>query len=139
MRAQFRSKVDRNLMLLGFAMPCVGLLALGTSARRGGEILLLCAIVTALIAVVVLWIVLSTYYEFTHDLLVAHSGPFLWRIPLREISSVRESQSVRSGPALSMDRLEVAWGDGRILLISPQDKTGFLEVLRSRASHLAKE
>jgi hypothetical protein len=56
---------------------------------------------------------------------------------LREIAAVRESNSVRSGPALSMDRLEITYRDGRVLLISPDDKSGFLAALRRRAPQLA--
>jgi hypothetical protein len=82
-------------------------------------------------------VVLSTYYEFQDDVLVAHSGPFRWRIALGEISGVRESDSVRSGPALSMDRLEITYGRGRVLLVSLADKTGFLAMLRGRAPQLA--
>jgi PH (Pleckstrin Homology) domain-containing protein len=137
MSAIFRSKIDGNLKVVGLAMPCVALVALGTNARHSGAVLLLLAIMAVLIAGMVVWIVLSTYYEFTHDLLVAHSGPFAWRIPLAQISNVRESRSVRSGPALSMDRLEVTWSGRHVLLISPQDKAGFLAVLHRRAPQLA--
>jgi hypothetical protein len=136
MKATFRSKVDSNLKVAGLAMPCVVLVAIGTNARHNGAVLVLLAAMTALVAAVVVWTVLSTYYEFTSDVLVAHSGPFSWRIPLEEISNVRESHSVRSGPALSMDRLELTWGTGRVLLISPEDKAGFLAVLHRRAPQL---
>lgn len=59
------------------------------------------------------------------------------RIPLKDITSVRESRSVRSGPALSMDRLEIAWGERHVLLISPEDKSGFLTALHGRVPQLA--
>jgi Bacterial PH domain len=139
MSAMFPSKVDRNLQVIGLAAPCVALIAIGTTAGHGRGIPFLVAIVTALVAVIVVWTVLSTYYEFTGDLLVAHCGPFSWRIPLKDIASVRESDSVRSGPALSMDRLEVIWGDGRVLMLSPKDKAGFLAVLHRRAPHLSPQ
>jgi Bacterial PH domain len=135
MQAKFRSKVDRKLQMIGLVTPVVALIAIGTSARDGRELLLLPALLTTLVAVLVVWIVLSTYYEFTRDLLVAHCGPFSWRIPLQAISSVCESKSVRSGPALSMDRLELTWGEGSVLLISPADKPGFLAALHARAPH----
>jgi hypothetical protein len=133
----FRSKVDGSLRVLGLAAPGVALIAIATGARQGRAILLLPALLTAIVAVVVVWVVLSTYYEFTGELLVAHCGPFRWRIPLKDILSVRESQSVRSGPALSMDRLEVVWGEGRVLLISPDDRAGFLAMLHRRAPQLS--
>jgi hypothetical protein len=137
MATAFRSKVDSKLKAIGLGMPCVALVAIATNARLASGVLWLPVIMTVLVAVIVTWIVLSTYYEFEGDTLVAHSGPFSWRIPLKEISAIRESKSVRSGPALSMDRLEVVCGNGRVLLISPDDKAGFLEVLHRRAPQLA--
>lgn len=136
MRTVFRSKVDGKLTIVGFAAPCVAAVAIGTTAGHGRRVLLALAAITALVALVVVWTVLSTYYEITHDLLVAHSGPFSWRIPLKGISSVHDSHSTRSGPALSMDRLEIVWGKGRALLISPEDKPGFLAALHRRAPQL---
>jgi hypothetical protein len=136
MKAKFSSKVDRKLGVIGLAMPCVALIAIRGSAGR--PVLLPLALVTALVAGVVVWIVLSTYYEIAADLLIAHSGPFSWRIPLAQISRVRESHSVRSGPALSMDRLEIAWGEGKVLLISPKEKASFLAALRAHAPQLAE-
>ena len=135
MQATFPSKVDVKLSVIGFATPCVALIAIATSAGR--PVVFPLALVTALVAVVIVWIVLSTYYEFAGGLLIAHSGPFSWRIPLEEISGVRESCSQRSGPALSMDRLEITWSEGKVLLISPRDKAGFLAMLHRRAPQLA--
>lgn len=135
MKATFPSKVDGKLFFVGLALPCVALIAM--SSTPGRAVLFPAALVTVLVAVLVVWIVFSTYYEITKDLLIARSGPFSWRIPLEEISRVRESRSARSGPALSMDRLEITWSGGNVLLISPKDKTRFLAALRARAPQLA--
>ncbi|HEV2268878.1 MAG TPA: PH domain-containing protein [Steroidobacteraceae bacterium] len=137
MNTKFRSKVDRKLGIIGIATPCVALIAIYTSAGHNSAVLLPLVIVTALVSGIVVWIVLSTYYEITGDVLMAHSGPFSWRIPLEEITGVCESDSVRSGPALSMDRLEIAWGEKNVLTISPQDKATFLAALRAHAPRLA--
>jgi Bacterial PH domain len=137
MTTVFRSKVDGKLKAIGLAMPCVALFAIASSSRLATGLLWLPITLTGLVAAIVVWVVLSTYYVFKDDVLVAHSGPFSWRIPVKEISGVRESTSVRSGPALSRDRLEIAFGDGRVLLISPQDKAGFLAALRRRSPRLA--
>jgi hypothetical protein len=133
----FRSKIDAKLWAIGLAMPAVALIAIITSPRLSNGLLWLPVIATVFVAAIVVWVVLSTYYEFQGDALVAHSGPFSWRIPLKEISAVRESSSMRSGPALSMERLEIVFGAGRVLLISPEDKAGFLAALRRRAPQLA--
>jgi hypothetical protein len=135
MTTVFRSKIDGQLKAVGLIMPCVALIALGASPRVAA--LWVPAIATVLIALIVVWVVLSTYYEFEPEALVAHSGPFSWRIPFKEISAVRPSTSVRSGPALSMDRLEVTYRNGRALLISPEDQAAFLAALRRRAPQLA--
>ena len=133
----FRSKVDLKLKAIALATPSVALLAIALSPKNSMSVLWLPLVLTALVAVFVLWGVLSTYYEFQGEVLVAHSGPFSWRVPLKEIVAVRESNSVRSGPALSMDRLEITFGAGRLLLISPADKPGFLAALHRWAPQLA--
>ena len=132
----FRSKVDGKLKAIGFAVPCVALISLLTSPGLASPLAWLPVAVTVVIAAVVVWVVLSTYYEFQGDALISHSGPFSWRIALKDISAVRESTSLRSGPALSMDRLEISYLGGRVLLISPADKVGFLAVLHRHAPHL---
>jgi hypothetical protein len=134
MTTMFRSKIDGKFKAVAFVMPCVALVAIATSPRVAA--LWVPAIATLLITVVVLWVTLATYYEFAGETLVAHSGPFSWRIPFKDISAVHESNSVRSGPALSMDRLEITYRGGRVLLISPEDKPGFLAALRHRAPQL---
>jgi hypothetical protein len=136
MTTVFPSKVDRALGAVGFAMPCVALVAIITSPRLPALLRWLPLLALAGAAVLIVWVVLSTYYEFKGEALIAHCGPFFWRIPLQEISDVRESRSARSGPALSMDRLAITFGGGRIILVSPQDKAGFLAALRRTAPRL---
>lgn len=137
MTSVFRSRVDGTLTAVGLVLPCGALAAVFTASRFAIGALWLPVALLVLAAVFVSWVVLSTYYEFRDDALVAHSGPFRWRIAFGEIRSVRESDSVRSGPALSMDRLEIVYGRGRVLLISPQDKPGFLAMLHRQAPQLA--
>ena len=78
------------------------------------------------------WTLLGTYYVIDASSLVAHSGPFRWTIPLREIRSVRSTRETHSGPALSFYRLRVEFGAGRVLLVSPREKEAFLADLASR-------
>jgi hypothetical protein len=137
MRTTFRSKVDPKLKALGFAAPCIAILSLVTSEGLSNRLGWLPMTVTVLIAAMVVWVVLNTYYAFQGDALVVRSGPFSWRISLADIRAVRESNSLRSGPALSMDRLEITRRNGRAMLISPQDKAGFLAMLHRRAPHLS--
>lgn len=136
MTVRFRSRIDPKRAVAGIAAPCVAAVAIGTTAQRGAGVPLALAIVSAVVAAMVVWIVLATYYEITDELLIAHSGPFAWRNPLKSVSRVRAAHSVRSGPALSMQRLEITWGAGQVLLISPRDSAGFMAALHRRAPHL---
>ena len=135
MNAVFRSKVDGKFTWLALLLPGVALAVLLTSPR-GTRLLWIPVGLVFLAAVLVCWILVSTYYELQAGELVAHCGPFSWRIPLTEITDVRESSSVRSGPALSMDRLAVVYRGGRVLMISPADKAEFLAAVHRRAPQL---
>jgi len=78
------------------------------------------------------WLLLGTHYTITDTELRVRSGPFGWRVPLAEIRSVTPTRNPLSSPALSLDRLRIDYGPGRALLVSPQDKGGFLACLEER-------
>lgn len=86
-------------------------------------------------ALFVVWVWTTTYYVLTSSELLVRSGPFRWRVPLADIREIKPTRNPLSSPALSLDRLEVRYRHG-MLLISPADKDGFLRSLVSRAPHL---
>jgi hypothetical protein len=77
-------------------------------------------------------------------ILLVRSGLLRYRIPLAQISEVRRSAEAWSSPAWSLDRLKVVYptptpsGFHRSLLISPQDRDGFLDELARRAKDLER-
>jgi hypothetical protein len=77
----------------------------------------------------------GTHYTFTGDTLDIRSGPFRWTLSLDEIQSVTPTDNPLSGPALSLDRLEIV-ATSRTLRISPEDKAAFLAELARRAPGL---
>jgi hypothetical protein len=81
------------------------------------------------VAVIVIWVVSATWYEFDLVALIVRSGPFSWRIPYGDIQGIEESDSFRSGPALSLDRLAIVRRDGSVMLVSPKDKASFVAAL----------
>jgi len=135
MKAVFRSKVDSVFVWIALAMPAVAFVALFT-APQGNRLLWIPVGTLFLAAFIVCWTFVSTYYELQDEQLVAHCGPFAWRIPLAEVTGIQESKSVRSGPALSMDRLEVAYDGGKVLVISPADKALFVAAFQRRMAAL---
>lgn len=86
------------------------------------------------------WVFTGTAYVVTQRELVVRSGPFRWTIPLQAIESIRPTRSPLSAPALSLDRLAVKridrWWS---LVISPEDKSGFLEEVLRRSGTLRRE
>ena len=137
MNAVFRSKIDGGFIWIPLAMPAVTLLALFTAPH--GTHLAWIPVGTLLFAtVVVCWTFAATYYELSADQLVAHCGPFSWCVPLARVTAVHESHTMRSGPALSLDRLEIVYDGGKVLVISPADKAGFLSAIQQRANLLSK-
>lgn len=133
----FRSAVDgwlRALVLLNtVVVSCatVPLLIGGAHDQTPGQVLL--ALATLLIGVgLPLWVFLGTAYRVDGQTLNVRSGPFRWSVPLRDIQSVRDSRSTLSGPALSLQRLEIVYGAGRRLLVSPADRTAFLSAIGHR-------
>jgi Bacterial PH domain len=58
-----------------------------------------------------------------------------WRVSLAAIDAVEPTRSPLSGPAPSLDRLEIRYGKKRVM-ISPADKGGFLRALVQRAPQL---
>ena len=75
------------------------------------------------------WMLFTTDYTVYQDELKIRCGPFRIRINRNDISSIKPSNIMMSGPALSMDRLAIFYGDGRTLLVSPEDKAGFYRAM----------
>jgi Bacterial PH domain len=85
-----------------------------------------------------MWIFCATRYRFIDTELVVCSGPFRWRIPPSEVVAVTPTRNPLSSPALSLDRLRIDYGRGRSIMVSPQDKDGFVRRLASSGWLLRK-
>lgn len=127
---EFRSAVDWWFYAVTAATTVVVALAMFPLLKSGQVGQIAVAGVTALVAVgLPLWLLASTYYRVSAGSLEVRSGPFRWTIPLNEITEVRKSRSALSSPALSLDRIEVKYGRGRSILLSPRDRGGFLKAI----------
>lgn len=72
------------------------------------------------------WLYLATKYVISGDVLTIHAGLYKVSTPIAEITSITETNNALASPAFSLDRLEVNYGEGKIILISPKDKAAFL-------------
>lgn len=130
MQKSFRSKIDWWLALIaviGFAVPMVVLGLVGAEIPVPG--LLVIFILVLPVMIIPVWIFFDTKYVFAENELRINSGPFRWKVPLAEITGIKPTRNPLSAPALSLDRLEITYSQGKQVLISPEDKTGFLEYL----------
>jgi PH (Pleckstrin Homology) domain-containing protein len=80
-------------------------------------------------------VVFPTNYTIGPDALIVRSGVIRSSIPYQDIRTIRASGSWLSASALSLDRLEIAYGNSRTL-ISPRDQAGFLRELSTRVPGL---
>jgi hypothetical protein len=76
-----------------------------------------------------IWIYVSTRYIVSGDNLKIISGPFTWDIPIQSIVSLQETQIAATSPALSFDRLQITYGEDKVIIVSPVDKEKFIQKL----------
>jgi len=123
---KFKSKVDYWFYFLAFVLPgaifIFVVVSIGTSNTTALIILGGSVILTMALPV---WLLLSTYYLVEDDVLEIRSGPLKWSIALDEIESVIPGRSMMSSPALSLSQLEIRYGQGKTIFVSPNDVTGF--------------
>jgi hypothetical protein len=139
MTQRFRSGIDAKSVAMGVGVPMSLALVFIANGLLFGAPLWWALLPLMLAVAVFVWLLASTSYAFEGTTLRVRSGPFRWRIPLEQIFAVGETDSVRSAPAMSMDRLEIRFADGDRMLVSPRDKAGFLAELRRQAPQLANQ
>ena len=127
---KFRSAVDTWFYLLTLGLPgaifIFVVVSIGALSTAAIGVIGVVAVFTLGLPV---WLLLSTYYLVEAGTLKIRSGPFSWSLPLNEIGSVKPSRSVLSSPALSLNRLEIHYGQGKTILVSPKDIKGFQEAI----------
>ena len=133
----YKSKIDWWLLIILAS-------AMAVSAYASAEIVLASSpttwwllLLTAGIGIgLPLWVLLGTNYSVDLKQLLVRSGPFKWRVPIADITSITATSNPLSSPALSLDRLRIEYGRSSAIMISPRDKEKFLrdiEALRRSA------
>ena len=79
--------------------------------------------------VLIVWLWSGTYYEVGDGRLSIHAGPFRQRIELDAITAVTPTRAAWSSPALSLDRLRIDYGDGKWVMVSPEQRDAFIAAL----------
>ena len=129
---RFRSKVD------GWFIPMMVISAVGLIVALGGVMLSpmswFLRVITTVVIVAIMYLLVAisrnTYYEIVGTDLLVRSGPLKWTIPVANIQEITPSRNILSAPALSLDRLKIRFGKRAFILVSPEDKNGFLRAIR---------
>lgn len=126
----FKSKIDKWLLICLILSIVACLLGASVALKMGGAVNYVFASIMLIIgAGFPFWLLISTRYIVNDTDLKIISGPFSWNIPVQSITSVREVENAITSPALSFDRLEISYGEDKIIHISPVDKTQFIQKL----------
>lgn len=140
----YRTKIDRWLLVViigAFASSL--LILLFVNVFVGIPIVRWVTVLVLLAWGSVLSLIVPVSYQITASTLLVQSGWLRNRIPLASIQRVFPTRNPLSGgPALSLDRLQIEYLQGDVLrsvLISPQDKAGFVRDLAEQAGDFQVE
>ena len=136
----FKSKIDFWLASIIFstAFFCVAIVV-PMMVRGDLENWILSFMIVILGVVLPLWLLTSTKYKLTEELFHIYCGPFRWDIKLESIQSIEETHNTLSSPALSLDRLRIAYDQDKTIMISPVQKQGFVNVIGHHLSTLKNQ
>ena len=136
--AVFTSKID---LWLAFLILGSGLLLIlvpvwewmynDSSTRR----ILFISLLTIPGAILLLLIFFNIKYSLSEDELFVKNGFSTQSIPLKDITHIIPTNSMLSAPALSLDRIEIKYKGGNIV-ISPKDREGFYNAIQQRVPAL---
>ena len=136
--AVFTSKID---LWLAFLILGSGLLLIlvpvwewiynDSSTRR----ILFISLLTIPGSILLLLIFFNIKYSLSEDELFVKNGFSTQSIPLKDITHIIPTNSMLSAPALSLDRIEIKYKGGSIV-ISPKDKEGFYRAIQERVPAL---
>ena len=133
----FRSKVDTwlaALVIIAAFSALAGVVYAGRIDPRIWPFGLMFVVITVGLPA---WIYGSTCYDLDDHSLHIRSGPLRWRIPIADISAMTETRNPLGSPALSLDRLQIHYGGGKIVMISPLSKDAFVRAVNARKAHAA--
>ena len=86
-------------------------------------------------AILLLLIFFNVKYSLSDDELFVKNGFSTQSIPLKDIIYIIPTNSMLSAPALSLDRIEIRYEGGSIV-ISPKDREGFYHAIQQRVPAL---
>jgi hypothetical protein len=114
-----------SVIIIGFAY---GLPILTNDKYSFKELIITSLFVIAIICLL-LWCWFDTYYLIDKETLIAKCGPFIWRVPISEITLIRLNQKTIGGtfkPTLSWKSIEIQYKTYRSIYVTPDKIDEFL-------------
>lgn len=126
---EFRSKAGLEILIPLFAISMGVVLIPIIAGAPIAAIITLMAIILPTIAFV-LYTLFDTSYRINNEQLVIKCGFFYKSaLDISEIKSITLTRNIGASPAASLDRLELKYGKWNSVVISPEDKAGFVNEL----------
>lgn len=137
----FRSERSTVLMVIIALSMAVGPILALTAAPPSQRTQVATVMTLVLVPVVafLVWLYRTTDYRVEGTRLVVRSGPFAWRVELASVRRIRATNSVLSAPALSLNRIEIQYGNHGTIMVSPEDRRGFVRAIVAQAPHAVVE
>ncbi len=85
--------------------------------------------IIAINLVLLIWCLVQTFYEIVGDELKIVCGPYRKKIDINTISRMERIHSAIKAPALSFDRIKIDYEGNKSIMISPDDKQGFIKTI----------
>ena len=133
----FNSKIDLWMLTVLLTAVAACLWGVAKIWDASSAMLWLLTPVLAVGILLPLWILGTLKYFMSDETLRVRCGPFRWLIQIRDIRSVTPTNDPKSSPAMSLDRLEIDYGDDKSLLIAPEPRAEFLRQLEHRRKQAA--
>ncbi len=119
---KYPSKISYGLLLFVLAVPIGTIFPLISSQRWFAIGVNLCIVTFILI------LFFNLFYAIDEEWLYIKLGLVLIKkIDIRSIQIMSETNSLVSAPAVSLDRLEIIYSKHQSTIISPRDKSGFID------------
>jgi hypothetical protein len=133
---KFKSKIDWWAYLVFAIIPIFNIWMIVMFILRGGVALGVSACIFLLLnifLIVPIWV--NTYYVIGENELLVRCGLGKGtKIEYKSIKNVKESRSPLASSGLSLDRIEISWGVGNMVYISPKNKQEFLRLLAAKTT-----
>ena len=122
---KFKSKIDFGLIL--FLSVIFGGIAIKLIYDEIWGVLIFILFIVAFI----IHMFSTTFYIIEGEKLIIKCG-FLINISIaiETVKKISETNNIMSSPALSLDRLEILYNNFDTIMISPKDKTKFIEAIQ---------